>query len=47
MSAAEKANILIGVLRSTGRVAESADARDLKSRVPLGTCGFEPRLGHL
>jgi hypothetical protein len=47
LSAAEKANIPLGVLRSTGRVAESADARDLKSRVPLGTCGFEPRLGQL
>ena len=23
-----------------------ADARDLKSLVPLGTCGFESRLGH-
>lgn len=28
-------------------MAELADARDLKSRVPIGTCGFEPRLGHL
>ncbi len=31
---------------SLGRVAESADARDLKSLVPLGTCGFKSRLGH-
>ena len=29
-----------------GRVAKSADARDLKSRVPHGTCGFKSRLGH-
>ena len=28
-----------------GRVAELADARDLKSRVPNGACGFESRLG--
>lgn len=24
-----------------------ADARDLKSRVPLGTCGFDSRSGYL
>lgn len=29
-----------------GRVAELADARDLKSRVPNGACGFESRLGY-
>ena len=29
-----------------GRVAELADAQDLKSCVPLGTCGFEPRPGY-
>jgi hypothetical protein len=29
-----------------GRVAKQADARDLKSRIPKGVCGFEPRLGH-
>ena len=27
-------------------MAELADARDLKSRVPLGTYGFESRFGH-
>ena len=31
---------------TAGRMAELADARDLKSRVPLGTCGFDPRFGH-
>jgi hypothetical protein len=29
----------------SGRVAKQADASDLKSGVPKGTCGFEPRLG--
>ena len=29
-----------------GRVAELADAQDLKSCVPLGTYGFEPRPGY-
>ena len=28
------------------RVAKLADARDLKSRVPNGTCGFDSRPGH-
>ena len=28
-------------------MAELADARDLKSRVPNGACGFESRLGYL
>ena len=32
---------------SLGRVAESADARDLKSRGLNRSCGFESRLGHL
>ena len=27
-------------------MAELADARDLKSRVPIGACGFESRLGY-
>ncbi len=31
----------------TGRVAELADARDLKSRGRLLPCGFESRLGYL
>ncbi len=35
-----------GILLVLGRMAELADARDLKSRVPLGTCGFDPRFGH-
>ena len=29
-----------------GRVAELADARDLKSRGGQPPCGFDPRLGH-
>jgi hypothetical protein len=28
-----------------GRMAELADARDLKSRIPKGVCGFDPRFG--
>ena len=28
------------------RVAESADARDLKSLSPKGECGFDPHPGH-
>ena len=27
-------------------MAKLADARDLKSRVPHGTCGFDSRPGH-
>jgi hypothetical protein len=27
-------------------VAKQADAKDLKSFVPEGTCGFDPRPGH-
>ena len=30
-----------------GRVAELADAWDLKSQAPLGACGFKSRLGYL
>ena len=33
--------------KARGRVAKLADARDLKSRVPIGACGFESRLGYL
>ena len=28
-------------------MAKLADARDLKSRIPHGVCGFDPRSGHL
>ncbi len=28
-------------------MAKQADARDLKSRIPHGVCGFDPRSGHL
>jgi hypothetical protein len=31
---------------NVARVAKLADARDLKSRVPNGTCGFDSRPGH-
>ena len=34
------------MLGRSGRVAKLADARDLKSRIPRGVCGFDPRLGH-
>jgi hypothetical protein len=33
-------------LSDIARVAELVDARDLKSCVPKGTCGFESHLGH-
>ena len=33
-------------LSEIARVAEQADARDLKSCVPKGTCGFDPHPGH-
>ncbi len=36
-----------GMLGRSGRVAKLADARDLKSRIPRGVCGFDPRLGHM
>ena len=35
------------VFSALGRVAELADAQDLKSCGPLGPCGFEPRPGYL
>ena len=34
------------VVDNLGRVAESADARDLKSRGLNRSCGFKSRLGH-
>src|SRR2546428_11988558 len=34
------------VWTSRAGVAELADARDLKSRVPKGACGFDPRPRH-
>ena len=34
------------VLTGRAGVAELADARDLKSRVPKGACGFDPRPRH-
>ena len=33
-------------VQRNARVAKLADARDLKSRVPHGTCGFDSRPGH-
>ena len=41
----EARNNLGGLLH--GRVAELADAWDLKSQAPLGACGFKSRLGYL
>ena len=32
--------------RAQGRMAKQADARDLKSRIPHGVCGFDSRSGH-
>ena len=34
------------MLLSIARVAKSADAKDLKSFIPKGVCGFKSRPGH-
>ena len=36
----------VSSIENIGRVAELADAQDLKSWVPIGTYGFDSRLGY-